>query len=63
MDTELMRVLVTDGDDTATVEAFVSAYRQTNPTMQVEARDEGDQVFVGNLLTGLGINLDKVKPQ
>lgn len=59
MSNDLMKILVTDGEDTATVETFVSAYRQANPTMAVSAHDEGEWVFVGNQLSGLGINLDK----
>jgi len=58
---ELMqqKVICADGM-IVTVEEVLGAYQQAHPTWHVSPLDAGEQVFIGDQLTGTGLWLDKV---
>ena len=58
---ELMQQKVVYADGMiVTVEEVLGAYQQAHPTWHVSPLDAGEQVFIGDQLTGTGLWLDKV---
>jgi hypothetical protein len=50
-------------NNVATVGQFKAAYRAAHPFLRVQAIEFGDQIWIGDTTSSIGIYLDKVEQQ